>query len=452
MNRGAAYADGKIFFNTLDNHSDRRGCGDRHGAAGSTEGRRHQPRRDDDDGAARREGQGARRQQRRRVRRARLAHGARRSAPARIAWRAYSTGPDSDVLIGPRLQAVLRAGPRQGPRRQHLAAGRVEDRRRHGVGLDLVRPRARPHLLRHRQPGPVEPRAAARATTSGPAAIFARDPDTGEAVWFYQFSPHDLYDYDGVNENVLLDMHVDGPDAQGAPAPGPQRLRVRDRSHHRRGAVGRRRSCTSRRAHGVDLKTGALQYEPGQGPAHAARSCATSAPPSPGAKDWQPSAFSPRTGCSTSRTRTCVRTPRALEANYIAGTPYVGAERADVRRARRPSRRAHGVGPGRADARRGTITEDLPGVERRARHRRRRRLLRHDGRLVQGGRRAHRRRSCGSSRPAPESSASRSPTAGPTASSTSRCCPASAAGPARSSPAISIARDSTAARRLRRTR
>jgi alcohol dehydrogenase (cytochrome c) len=31
-------------------------------------------------------------------------------------------------------------------------------------------------------------------------------PDTGEAVWAFQQSPHDLHDYDGVNENVLVDI------------------------------------------------------------------------------------------------------------------------------------------------------------------------------------------------------------------------------------------------------
>ena len=36
--------------------------------------------------------------------------------------------------------------------------------------------------------------------------MFARDPDTGEARWSYQLSPHDLFDHDGVNENVLLDL------------------------------------------------------------------------------------------------------------------------------------------------------------------------------------------------------------------------------------------------------
>jgi glucose dehydrogenase len=35
------------------------------------------------------------------------------------------------------------------------------------------------------------------------AAMFARNPDTGEAAWAYQWTPHDLHDYDGVNELIL---------------------------------------------------------------------------------------------------------------------------------------------------------------------------------------------------------------------------------------------------------
>ena len=35
-------------------------------------------------------------------------------------------------------------------------------------------------------------------------------PDTGAARWFYQYNPHDLYDYDGVNENVLMDLDIGG--------------------------------------------------------------------------------------------------------------------------------------------------------------------------------------------------------------------------------------------------
>ena len=40
--------------------------------------------------------------------------------------------------------------------------------------------------------------------------IFARKVDTGEAVWAYQMTPFDQWDYDGVNENILTDMDIDG--------------------------------------------------------------------------------------------------------------------------------------------------------------------------------------------------------------------------------------------------
>jgi lanthanide-dependent methanol dehydrogenase len=36
--------------------------------------------------------------------------------------------------------------------------------------------------------------------------IFARDADTGMAKWVYQMTPHDEWDYDGVNEMILVDI------------------------------------------------------------------------------------------------------------------------------------------------------------------------------------------------------------------------------------------------------
>jgi PQQ-dependent dehydrogenase (methanol/ethanol family) len=41
-------------------------------------------------------------------------------------------------------------------------------------------------------------------------SIFARNVDTGEAQWIYQMTPFDQWDYDGVNEVVLVDMNIDG--------------------------------------------------------------------------------------------------------------------------------------------------------------------------------------------------------------------------------------------------
>ncbi len=40
--------------------------------------------------------------------------------------------------------------------------------------------------------------------------LFARNPDTGEAKWAYQMTPHDAWDYDGINESVLINLGTDG--------------------------------------------------------------------------------------------------------------------------------------------------------------------------------------------------------------------------------------------------
>src|SRR5258705_4288668 len=40
--------------------------------------------------------------------------------------------------------------------------------------------------------------------------IWGRNPDTGMAKWVYQMTPHDEWDYDGVNEMILSDQQING--------------------------------------------------------------------------------------------------------------------------------------------------------------------------------------------------------------------------------------------------
>ncbi|MGC1450209.1 MAG: PQQ-dependent dehydrogenase, methanol/ethanol family [Candidatus Sulfotelmatobacter sp.] len=42
------------------------------------------------------------------------------------------------------------------------------------------------------------------------ACVLALDPDTGELKWHFQFTPHDLYDYDANETPVLVDVEEDG--------------------------------------------------------------------------------------------------------------------------------------------------------------------------------------------------------------------------------------------------
>ncbi|PYM79060.1 MAG: hypothetical protein DME09_22115 [Candidatus Rokuibacteriota bacterium] len=42
------------------------------------------------------------------------------------------------------------------------------------------------------------------------ASTLALDADSGKIVWYYQTTPYDVWDYDGVNELVLVDASVEG--------------------------------------------------------------------------------------------------------------------------------------------------------------------------------------------------------------------------------------------------
>jgi alcohol dehydrogenase (cytochrome c) len=42
------------------------------------------------------------------------------------------------------------------------------------------------------------------------SSLLAIDPDTGKLKWYFQFTPHDLYDYDGVETPVLVDTQYQG--------------------------------------------------------------------------------------------------------------------------------------------------------------------------------------------------------------------------------------------------
>jgi glucose dehydrogenase len=75
---------------------------------------------------------------------------------------------------------------------------------------------------------------------------------------------------------------------------------------------------------GVDLKTGRLIYNPAKKP-DIGKVVRQICPASPGAKDWQPSAYSPRTGFIYMPHQNLCMDYEETEANYISGTPYVGA-------------------------------------------------------------------------------------------------------------------------------
>ena len=130
-------------------------------------------------------------------------------ASGKLVWRAFAEGPDESLLVDPDRTTQLGKPIGRELEPQKLARRPMEDRRRLRVGLDVLRSRPEPDLLRDRQSLDLEPGPAPRRQQMGDEHIRAR-PRNGMAKWVYQMTPHDEWDYDGVNEMILVDQPIDG--------------------------------------------------------------------------------------------------------------------------------------------------------------------------------------------------------------------------------------------------
>lgn len=239
-----------------------------------------------------------------------------------LVWKAYHTGPDKDVLIGPRFKPFysqdrgvdlgVKTWP---PDAWQIGGGTSWGFLSYDPTLNLV-------YYGTANPGPWNPdvRPGENKWTAG---MFARDPDTGEAVWFYQMSPHDLFDWDGINEDILLDLPIHGavrkvlvrPDRNGY-------VYVIDRATGE--VLSAKPFVYINSTTGVDLKTGLLQHV-AQKEVKTGQVVRDICPIAPGAKDWQPSSFSPRTGLVYIPHESMCMDEEGITPSYIAGTPYIGA-------------------------------------------------------------------------------------------------------------------------------
>ena len=239
-----------------------------------------------------------------------------------VAWRAYSTGPDTDVLIGPNFKPFYESDrgtdlgittwPGEGWR---TGGGTVWGWISYDPDLDLI-------FYGASNPGPWNPdqRPGDNKWTT---AMFARRPDSGEAVWAYQTSPHDLFDHDGVNELVLADLRIGERTRRIAMrADRNGLLYVMDRVNGEVLSATPFGYVNSNR--GVNMKTGRLIPVEEKTP-HQGVVVRDICPAAPGMKDWQPTSFSSRTGLLYIPHQNLCEDIEAMTTSYIAGTPFVGA-------------------------------------------------------------------------------------------------------------------------------
>ena len=133
----------------------------------------------------------------------------------KLVWRAYSVGPDEDILFDPEKTTSL--GKPVG--KNSSLNTWTGDQWKIGGGTLWggwsYDPEA--DLIYYGTANPSTWNPAQRASADGKPidqkwtmSIIARNPDTGTAAWAYQMTPFDEWDYDGVNENILADLDVSG--------------------------------------------------------------------------------------------------------------------------------------------------------------------------------------------------------------------------------------------------
>jgi PQQ-dependent dehydrogenase (methanol/ethanol family) len=245
-------------------------------------------------------------------------------------WKAFSTGPDNEMLIDPDKTMTWTDGELKPVGKDSSLKTWQGDQWKIGGGttwgwysydknLNLV-------FYGTGNPSTWNP-AQRPGDNKWSMTVFARDVDTGMAKWAFQMTPYDEWDFDGINEMILADINVKGK---------PTKALV----HFDRNGFG----YTLDRTNGallvaekfdpavnwathVDMKTGRPQVVAKYSTAKNGPDVDTKGicPAALGSKDQQPAAFNPKNGRFYVPTNHVCMNYEPFKVDYVAGQPYVGA-------------------------------------------------------------------------------------------------------------------------------
>jgi lanthanide-dependent methanol dehydrogenase len=249
----------------------------------------------------------------------------------KMVWRGYSEGPDSDLLVDP-VKTTELGKPIGADSSLKTWKG---DQWKTGGGCTWGWTSYDPELnliyYGSGNPSTWNPKQRP-GDNKWSMTMWARDVDTGMAKWVYQMTPHDEWDFDGINEMPLVEQKIDGKD---------RKLVV----HFDRNGFG----------YTLDRVTGELlvaekfdpavnwatkvdmdKASPTYGRPLVVAKYSTEqngedvntkgvCPAALGSKDEQPSAFSPKTGLFYVPTNHVCMDYEPFRVSYTPGQPYVGA-------------------------------------------------------------------------------------------------------------------------------
>jgi PQQ-dependent dehydrogenase (methanol/ethanol family) len=238
-------------------------------------------------------------------------------------WRAYSMGPDEDLLLADDFN---QANPHFGQRNQGTETWQGDQWKTGGGttwGWYAFDPQLNLFYYGTGNPSTWNP-SQRPGDNKWSMTIFARDVDTGKAKWGYQMTPWDAWDYDGVNEMILSDLSIGGKTVKA--------LVHFDRNgfaytlDRTTGTllVAEKYDPDVNWATGIDKRTG-RPIEVAAMRTEAGKNSQGICPAALGTKDQQPASFSPRTKLFYVPTNHVCMDYEPFEVKYTAGQPYVGA-------------------------------------------------------------------------------------------------------------------------------
>lgn len=238
-------------------------------------------------------------------------------------WKAYNTGPDADVKIGAGFKAFYpkdqgsNLGTTSWPATMWQQGGATAwNWFSYDPGLDLL-------YYGTAQPGVWNPDMRPGDNKWG-STIFARRPSTGEAVWAYQVTPHDGWDYDSISESIVADLPIGGATRQVIVHFDKNGFAyTMDRATGQ--VLTANKFAYTTWADSIDLATGAPVLNPAMLP-HEGVVTKGICPSPLGGKEFVPASFSPATQLFYVPAINFCNNLEPLKAMYIAGTPFMGAD------------------------------------------------------------------------------------------------------------------------------
>jgi PQQ-dependent dehydrogenase (methanol/ethanol family) len=249
----------------------------------------------------------------------------------KLIWRGYSMGPDSDTLIDPQKTTHLGkpVGPDSGTNtwqgeQWKIGGGTTWGWYSYDPDLNLM-------FYGTGNPSTWNPKQRP-GDNRWSMTVFARDVDTGMARWVYQMTPHDEWDYDGVNEMILADQQVGGTNRKTLVHFDRNGLAYTIDRTNGELLVAEKYDPKVNWTTGVDMNKSSPNY----GRPSVVKDYSTDqqgedvntkniCPAALGTKDEQPAAYSPETGLFYVPTNHVCMDYEPLRVRYTAGQPYVGA-------------------------------------------------------------------------------------------------------------------------------